>query len=76
MDDEMITVTRLDGTEVVVNCDQIATIEKTPDTMITLVNGQHLLVTEPVAEVVDRSIAHRRRVLRGAHLLDMTRERD
>jgi flagellar protein FlbD len=76
MDDEMITVTRLDGTEVVVNGDQIATIETTPDTMITLANGQHLLVKEPIAEVVERSIAYRRRVLRGAHLLDMTGERD
>jgi flagellar protein FlbD len=66
----MITLTRLDGTEVVVNCELIATIEKTPDTMITLVNGQHLLVKEPVVEVVERNVAYRRRVFQGAHLAD------
>jgi flagellar protein FlbD len=64
----MIYLTRLDGTEVVVNCDLIATIEKTPDTMITMINGQHLLVREPVEEVVERSIGYRHRVYRGPGL--------
>jgi flagellar protein FlbD len=70
----MVTVTRLDGTEVVVNCELIVTIEKTPDTMITLVNGQHLLVKEPITDVVERIVAYRRRVFQGAHLLEAVGE--
>lgn len=48
----MITVTRLNGRPFVVNADLIRTIEENPDTTITLINGDHLIVKEPMAEVV------------------------
>ena len=57
----MILVTRLDGTDVVVNADLIATIERTPDTVLALVTGARLMVRETVDEVVDRVIGFRRR---------------
>ena len=57
----MIHVTRLDGTDLVVNADLIATIERTPDTMLALVTGARLMVREPVEEVVERVISFRRR---------------
>ena len=60
----MIYVTRLDGTELVVNCELILTVEKTPDTLITLTNGERLLVREPVAEVIERTVGYRHRVYR------------
>jgi flagellar protein FlbD len=65
----MIHVTRLDGTDVVVNADLIATIERTPDTMLALVTGVRLLVKEPVNEVVDRVVEYRRRLQAGPTLL-------
>jgi flagellar protein FlbD len=58
----MIHVTRLDGTDVVVNADLIATIERTPDTMLALVTGARLMVKEPVEEVVEKVVAFRRRL--------------
>lgn len=61
----MIYVTRLDGTELVLNCELIVTIEKTPDTLITLTNGERLLVRESVPEIVERTIGYRNRVYRG-----------
>ncbi len=61
----MIQLTRLDGTELWVNCDQILTIEATPDTLLLLHGGQHLMVREPPEEVVDRVVAFRRRVAAG-----------
>ena len=61
----MIYLTRLDGTELVVNCDLIVTVEKTPDTLITLINGERLLVRESVPEVVERAVGYRHRVYRG-----------
>lgn len=66
----MIQVTRLDGTDVVVNCELVTTIERTPDTMITLVNGQKLLVRDSVEEVVARAIAYHRRLHDAAGMAD------
>ena len=64
----MVRLTRLDGQQVVVNGDAIATIDHTPDTAITLINGVRLLVLEPVDVVVERTVTYRQAVLRGALL--------
>jgi flagellar protein FlbD len=61
----MIPLVRLDGSEVVVNADLIATVEKTPDTMLTLTTGHHLLVKESVEDVVARVVDYRRSILSG-----------
>jgi flagellar protein FlbD len=61
----MIPVTRLDGKELWVNCDQILFIEATPDTVLTLQGGLHLMVKETCEVVVERTIAYRRRCLSG-----------
>jgi flagellar protein FlbD len=65
MDNRMIFLTRFDGTEVVVNSDLIVTVEKTPDTVITLTTGDRIMVKEPIQEVVARAAAYRYRVLQG-----------
>jgi flagellar protein FlbD len=65
MGNRMITVTRLAGTEVVINTDLIVTVEKTPDTVITLSTGDRIMVRESVEEVVERAAAFRHRVLQG-----------
>jgi flagellar protein FlbD len=65
----MIHVTRLDGTDLVVNADLISTIERTPDTMLALVTGARLMVRESVEDVVDRVVAYRRRLQLGPTLL-------
>jgi flagellar protein FlbD len=61
----MITLTRLDGKELVVNADHILAVEATPDTVLLLSSGLKLMVRESVAEVVERTAAWQRRV-RGA----------
>jgi flagellar protein FlbD len=58
----LIALTRLDSKELVVNCDQILTIERTPDTLITFANGDHLLVKDSIEEIVDKTVAFRRRI--------------
>lgn len=57
----MIAVTGLGGDPLVVNVDQILTIEQTPDTVITLVNGDKLIVRESPEQLVTRSVEYRRR---------------
>jgi flagellar protein FlbD len=59
----MIRLTRLNHAPMVLNSDLIEHIDITPDTVITLTNGQILRVLESAEEVVERSIEFRRRVL-------------
>src|SRR5260221_524132 len=62
MGNRMIFVTRLAGSEVVINSDLIVTVEKTPDTVITLTTGDRIMVKESVEDVVERAAAFRHRV--------------
>jgi flagellar protein FlbD len=57
----VIVVTGLGGDPLVVNADLIVTIEQTPDTVITLVNGDKLIVRESPQQLVTQSIEYRRR---------------
>ncbi len=60
----MITVTRLNGKPMVVNAELIRTVEENPDTTITLVNGDHLIVQESMSDVVERAIEYGRHLRR------------
>ena len=59
----MIELTRLNGKPLVLNSDLIKTAEASPDTMLTLINGEKLIVRENTAEVVERVLAYRARLL-------------
>lgn len=59
----MIELTRLNGSPMVLNSDLIKTAESSPDTMLTLVTGEKLIVREETAEVVERVLAYRARLL-------------
>jgi len=58
----MIQVTRLIGKMMIVNAELIRFVEQTPDTLITLISGDKLLVKEPMDEVVRRAIEYARSV--------------
>jgi len=58
----MIQLTRLNS-KVSINSDLIKWVEQNPDTVITLLNGEKLLVQETVEQVVDRVIEFRRQLL-------------
>jgi flagellar protein FlbD len=58
----MIWLTRLNRVPVVLNSDMIEHIEVTPDTVITLTNGQICRVRESAEEVVTRIVEFRRRI--------------
>jgi flagellar protein FlbD len=59
----MIELTRLNGGRMVLNSDLIKIAEASPDTMLTLINGEKLIVRETCDEVVERVIAYRARLL-------------
>jgi flagellar protein FlbD len=55
----MIHLTRLNGSPLVVNSDLIKYAESSPDTMLTLINGEKIVVLENCEDVVTRTIAYR-----------------
>ena len=56
----MIRLTRLNQTELVVNAEMIEFVEAFPDTIVSLVSGKKIMVTEPVDLVIDRVIEYKR----------------
>jgi flagellar protein FlbD len=58
---DMISITRLNHTRLMLNSDLIEHIEATPDTVITLTTGEKLMVLEDPDELVERVVEFRRR---------------
>ena len=61
----MIQLTRLNKCPLVVNSDLIKFIENTPDTVLTLISGEKVVVLEPLSVVIEKVIEFRRTVLAG-----------
>jgi flagellar protein FlbD len=62
----MIELTRLNGSPLAINCDLIKYAESAPDTVLTLITGEKLVVLEPCSEVSLRTLEYRASVLRKA----------
>lgn len=54
----MIRLTNLAGEAFILNADLIRYVEARPDTFITLVGGERLVVREPIDEVVRRAVRY------------------
>lgn len=62
----MIELTRLNGSRIDVNSDLIKYTEASPDTVLTLITGEKLVVLESCDQLTQRVIAYRAAVLHGA----------
>lgn len=60
----MISLSRLNGKNFLLNAELIEQIETTPDTVITLLNGKTVMVAEPMETVFKRIISYKRRIHR------------
>jgi flagellar protein FlbD len=56
----MIKLTRLKGSELVINAEMIEFVEAIPDTLVSLVSGKKIMVAEPVEVVIGRIIEYKR----------------
>ena len=56
----MIKLTRLNGQGFVLNAELIRYVEQRPDTIITMLNNEKVIVKEAMDEVVSRAIEYRR----------------
>ena len=61
----MIQLTRLNNSSITINSDLIKFVEQSPDTVVTLLNGEKILVRETVNDILDRVVEFRHRVLSG-----------
>ncbi len=61
----MITVTRINDEEFILNSDLIECVFKTPDTVITLTTGKKLMVKETPEQIVDKVVEFRHRIYAG-----------
>ena len=59
----MILVHRLRGDAVWLNPDLIESVESTPDTVVTLVDGRRAVISDPVDDVIERILTFRASVL-------------
>ena len=60
----MITVTRLNGQQFIINAEKIRYVEQTPDTVICCDTGEKLMVKESLQEITRRAIEYARLVRR------------
>lgn len=58
----MIKLTRLNGTNFFLNCELIETLEATPDTVISTINGKKLVVSESIEEIVEKVIQYKGKI--------------
>ena len=56
----MIKLTRLNETQLIINAEMVEFVESTPDTIISLLSGKKVVVTEPVDQVIDQIVEYRR----------------
>jgi uncharacterized protein YlzI (FlbEa/FlbD family) len=64
----VIRLTRLNGSEVYLNADLVATVESHHDTVVTLVDGKTYVVLETAEQVVTRITTYRAAVLAAVEM--------
>ncbi len=60
----MIRLTRLNGHVFMLNAELIQEIDANPDTVVTLSNGQRIMVREPVEEIRQAVIAYKHEIFK------------
>ena len=64
----MIRLTRINQVPLVLNADLIEHLETTPDTVISMTNGQKFVVLESSDDVIRKVIEFRREILKSGPL--------
>lgn len=58
----MISITKINNKEVVLNCDLIECIESTPDTTITMTTGKKVIAKESVDDIINKIVLYKRKI--------------
>ena len=69
----MIVLTKINNAQIAVNSDLIQYIEETPDTVITMMSSDKLVVQECISEIINK-VVHYRRLINGLVELEYERQ--
>lgn len=58
----MIKVRKLNGKEFYLNCELIESVQKNPDTTITLISGKKIVVLEDDTEVINNILKYKKSI--------------
>jgi len=58
----MIALRRLNGQPLMVNADLIESLESTPDTVVTLISGNKLIVRDRPDEIAQKIVDYKRKI--------------
>ena len=61
----MIELTKYNEQKFLLNCDLIETVEETPDTVITLINGKKLIVKEDRIDIYELILEYRKKTVQS-----------
>ncbi len=64
----MIKLTLYDDADVIINADLIESVERTPDTLVSLTTGKKVMVKESVEDVISKVVTYRRLINRSSRL--------
>jgi uncharacterized protein YlzI (FlbEa/FlbD family) len=70
----MIQLTRLNNQPLMVNSDLIKFVERAPDTVLTLVSGEKIIVLESAEVVLEKIVAFRQSILSGPRVASSQNE--
>ena len=56
----MVILNKIDGNEILVNCDEIETIEKNHDTTISLRSGKKVIVKQSFDEIIQKVVDYKK----------------
>lgn len=60
----MIELTRLNNSQIMINCDLIETVEENPDTVITLTTGKKFVVKESRQDIRNLVISYKQKIIK------------
>ncbi len=69
----MIVLTKINNNLIAVNSDLIEYIEETPDTVITLTNGDRVVIQEGMTEIIEKVVQYKR-LIAGLVQAEMDRQ--
>lgn len=58
----MITITKINDKQIVINCELIEFIEQNPDTTITMTTGRKFIAKESIDEIIDEIVKFRNKI--------------
>ena len=59
---DMIMLTKLNNTKIVLNCAQIESVELIPESKILMTNGKFYIVKEGAEEIIEKTIEYNGRI--------------